>query len=189
MTFSEIFDMVFDSFLFAMLLVAISMLFIKVYKVYKKQTWNHPIRMAILLLYVFMLFNITVFRGGLFQNDTNTINLMPFDELLSASYYQASILGKKQALIILVYNVIGNIVWFMPLGFLLALYFVNMNWKRVLLSAFLFSLSIEVLQYVFYTGVSDIDDVIFNVIGALFGYGLYHWFYEKRRISCQSKNK
>ncbi len=185
MTFSQIFDMVFDSFLIAVVSVVIVMFCIYLYKRHKQQTFQHPYRITILLLYVFMLINITVFRGGLFQNEEHFVNLIPFDELVSVSFYQASVLGKKEALIILAYNVVGNIAWFVPFGILLPMYFDKIKWKQMMLYAFLFSLSIEVLQYIFYTGVSDVDDIIFNVVGALCGDGLYRFVNNKRRISCQ----
>ncbi|GAQ02491.1 antibiotic resistance protein VanZ [Companilactobacillus farciminis] len=35
------------------------------------------------------------------------------------------------------------------------------------------SVSIEALQFVLNTGVTDIDDVIFNTLGAVVGYLLY----------------
>ena len=184
MTFAEIFDMVVDSFFVAVLLDVVSMAIYYGYKKYKKEEWNRPLRVAIFLLYIYMLINITVFRGQLFQNETHSFNLIPFDELLSASYYQASVLGKKQALVILAYNVIGNIVWFIPFGIILCVYAKNMTIKKTVLYSFLLSLSIELLQYVFYTGVSDIDDIIFNVVGGVVGYGIYRLI-NKRRISCR----
>ncbi|WP_414626429.1 VanZ family protein [Lactobacillus delbrueckii] len=35
------------------------------------------------------------------------------------------------------------------------------------------SVTIEILQFLLMTGVSDIDDVFFNACGVLLGYGLY----------------
>ena len=173
MTFGQIFDMVLDSFVISFVLVGICVLILIAYKHYTKKEKPIITHTAIVLLYVFMLINITVFRGGLFQNEQHTINIIPFDELLNASYLQASILGKKEAFIILSYNVIGNIVWFIPLGILLKMYLKNCNLKEIVLYAFLFSFTIEILQYIFYTGVSDIDDIIFNVIGAICGYFIF----------------
>jgi glycopeptide antibiotics resistance protein len=43
----------------------------------------------------------------------------------------------------------------------------------------LFSISIETLQFLLETGVSDIDDVFFNTCGAILGYLIYRLFRKK----------
>ncbi len=70
-----------------------------------------------------------------------------------------------------IYNALGNIVWFFPLGVLAPFFKQRFNsLKNILaLSAFV-SISIEILQWLFTSGISDIDDVIFNVLGAGTGY-------------------
>ncbi|HAJ55690.1 MAG TPA: VanZ family protein, partial [Lactobacillus sp.] len=42
------------------------------------------------------------------------------------------------------------------------------------------SLSIETLQFLLISGVADIDDVIFNLIGAILGYVFYHMWHLHR---------
>lgn len=80
----------------------------------------------------------------------------------------------------LFYPVAGNIAWFIPLGILLPSCWQIKNQpvsgRKVLLISLLVSLGIETLQWLWGTGVSDIDDVIFNVIGGILGYGLYRLF-------------
>jgi Glycopeptide antibiotics resistance protein len=72
------------------------------------------------------------------------------------------------------YNLYGNIVWFVPMGFFIpALGKKNRGFLKVILIGALVSISIESLQFVLNTGVTDIDDVIFNTIGAAVGYLLY----------------
>lgn len=132
------------------------------------------------LFYIVMLFSVTVFRKGLFMNTTHDVNLIPFDELITSSYYQMNIWGKRSAFIIFGYNVFGNILWFIPFGFFCAHVMENINSKKMFIYAFLLSFSIEVMQYLFYTGISDIDDVIFNVTGGLIGYMIYKYI-EKRK--------
>ena len=43
----------------------------------------------------------------------------------------------------------------------------------ILYCMFSTSISIEILQYILGVGVSDIDDVLLNVIGGIWGYYLY----------------
>ena len=71
--------------------------------------------------------------------------------------------------------ILGNIVLFLPFGLLFPLVFRSWHsMKSVVLAALGVSVSIEVLQYAGrWAGSprwSDVDDVIFNVFGALLGY-------------------
>lgn len=175
MTFEQIIMMVLDSFQYAIVLVFLSMVVSYFYKRNKNERMSKPIRMGAFLLYVYMLLYITVFRGGLFQNNYHIINLIPFDELLTSSFYQLQAWGKQSALLIFSYNVLGNIIWFVPLGIFLPTMFEKMNFIKCILYSFLLSFTIEVCQYVFYTGISDIDDIIFNVFGGIVGYGIYRF--------------
>ncbi|WP_018581227.1 VanZ family protein [Corynebacterium pilosum] len=69
-----------------------------------------------------------------------------------------------------VLNLVGNIGLFVPVGFLLV---IALRPRRPILTAtltgFVLSLAIEVAQFVFARGYSDIDDLIFNTLGALLG--------------------
>lgn len=67
-------------------------------------------------------------------------------------------------------NLLGNIILFMPFGALgYALSGTPANKFRVIITAFFFSLSIELLQLVFMIGVYDADDVLLNTLGAYLG--------------------
>ncbi|MDD9270789.1 VanZ family protein [Paenibacillus sp. GCM10023248] len=72
------------------------------------------------------------------------------------------------------YNLIGNIAIFMPLGvFLYVIYKQQgLTCVGVFMRALALSLSLEVLQVVFSIGRFDVDDLILNVFGGLLGYGL-----------------
>ena len=71
-------------------------------------------------------------------------------------------------------NLVGNILVFVPFGFLLPYV-----WKRagsffiMLLNAFLFVLGIEVFQLFSAFGAFDVDDIILNCLGAVWGYLFY----------------
>lgn len=64
---------------------------------------------------------------------------------------------------------INNVLVLIPLGAV----FLGKQWRALLLTAVLFSIGIEVIQYAFNLGWCEIDDVICNVLGAAIGFGLW----------------
>ena len=75
---------------------------------------------------------------------------------------------------IILLNVVGNVVAFIPLGFLLPV-ITNRKlvwWSTILIAAGASAL-IEVMQYVTKLGTCDIDDFILNTIGGILGYVFY----------------
>lgn len=95
-------------------------------------------------------------------------------------------LGQRQEVNLLLFRVsdgeirfvIENLLLFIPYGFLLPL--TVKRWRkisRILLSAFVSSLVIEICQYFFKCGKTEIDDVILNVTGAFIGWGIYKIVY------------
>lgn len=64
---------------------------------------------------------------------------------------------------------IMNVVVFVPVGFLLSCVSRHLKWWMVLFFGFGISVSIEALQYFFYKGFSEVDDVIHNTIGCAIG--------------------
>lgn len=68
----------------------------------------------------------------------------------------------------IIYQYIKNVLLFIPFGLLFP-------WKSkgcipVLLSAAVFSSGIELVQYIRCIGLSEIDDIVANTVGALIGY-------------------
>lgn len=71
------------------------------------------------------------------------------------------------------WEVLLNIVLFVPIGlFLSMLHRMQKYWKVILFSVLLSS-SIEISQYVLMRGVFETDDILHNLIGAIAGYMLY----------------
>ena len=69
-----------------------------------------------------------------------------------------------------------NVLLFLPLGLLIPLVFHGMKksgWGKVLLASFGISLMVEVLQLFHETRAFDINDLMFNTLGGLTGYGIY----------------
>lgn len=86
--------------------------------------------------------------------------------------------NKEFLLPLLMQNILGNILLFMPLGFLLR-WVAGHRFRlyTVLLTGFLASMSIEIIQWIerrygIYRSV-DIDDVILNTTGTLLGWWLF----------------
>lgn len=104
-------------------------------------------------------------------------NLTLFKEIRRyTSWAENSELGFRMML----YNVVGNVVCFIPNGFLLPLVFKRIkNGVAVTLITFGFSLIIELFQLLFKLGSFDVDDLFLNTLGGLIGYIIYYIF---RRI-------
>ena len=118
----------------------------------------------ILVIYTILLLQITVFRFGLHWvplEVPRTTNLQPLVTLRLLTPWAQF------------YNVVGNIVWFVPLGLALPQVFPRCRFGRTVLLGLMLSLTIEGMQYLFYTGISDVDDVIFNTLGAAIGWLIY----------------
>ena len=70
-------------------------------------------------------------------------------------------------------NSFGNIILFVPIGFLLpAVTGWKKMWKTVV-AGISFSLFIEIIQLITLRGCFDVDDVILNCLGTVMGFGLY----------------
>lgn len=113
------------------------------------------------IAYILILLRITVLRSGFSEKEllSGEINFIPFADLIAVS---------GQSFIRFLYLFIGNILWFLPLG----AYICGVKKCRLyiaVLSGFVLSLIIEIMQYIFGTGVSELDDLILNTAGALIG--------------------
>jgi glycopeptide antibiotics resistance protein len=92
------------------------------------------------------------------------VNLLPLAGI------RESLAGGGRAVLV---NLVGNIVAFLPLGLLIPLARPRARaLGRTLLIGLGLSLGIEIAQWLAGYRVSDIDDIILNGLGTLFGYGL-----------------
>lgn len=86
-------------------------------------------------------------------------------------------------------NLVGNVVVFIPFGFLLP--YIQGRCKRfpvLLLNAFLFVLGIEVFQLFSAFGAFDVDDILLNCVGASLGWiGYIQWENLKKSIDMGRK--
>ncbi|MCM3358045.1 VanZ family protein [Psychrobacillus sp. MER TA 171] len=71
-------------------------------------------------------------------------------------------------------NILGNIIPFIPLGFLIPAAIPSQrNIIKTMISCFLLILSIEILQLIFFLGSFDVDDVILNLLSCFIGFMLF----------------
>ncbi len=88
-----------------------------------------------------------------------------------------------------IYNVIGNVVLFVPMYFCIHINYRVLSGKCMFVISVLVSVLIEVLQYVenfsgladFTSRVTDINDVILNTLGGMIGWLIYE-NYKKLKI-------
>ena len=141
-------------------------------RVLNEQNYKKEIIKHVLLFYMLCLYQITAIRIGLglsIESITSRdyrVNFVPI-----AALWRWVLKGRWW---LLTYHVIGNCIWFVPLGVLVPALFHKQRklWRITLLGAGI-SLSIEILQFIICTGVTDIDDVIFNTLGTVIGYCIW----------------
>ncbi|KLU63099.1 VanZ like family protein [Peptococcaceae bacterium CEB3] len=122
-------------------------------------------------LFPILLFNRTLVERGV--NWKTGLNFIPFRELTLS--YLSSVQG------------VGNILLLLPFGFGLP-FISQVNFRTVIWKGALFSVSIELLQFIenishlsgYLLRTVDINDVILNVIGAILGFIVFQilsWAY------------
>ena len=74
-------------------------------------------------------------------------------------------------------NIFGNIILFIPYGFLGILYPKLKNGFFLILTFFIVINIIEFSQYYFKRGTADVDDIILNTSGVIIGFIIYKKFF------------
>lgn len=132
-------------------------------------TYSKPIHILFFLSYATLL-TFLLFSDA-FDNRTKlrTINLVPFKTIIK---FLSS--GSSISLRVIIVNLLGNIIIFVPLGFYIKA-FMKKNIPTFLVTFFI-PIIIEASQYLLAVGISDIDDVILNVIGEWLGVYILYLF-------------
>lgn len=131
---------------------------------YQKNITKYIILYFVLLLSLTMFINrpgVSFFNKEFLEDYTRTINIIPFKTIISYLTGIANI-GIK------ITNILGNLIAFVPLSFLLMLKdkkYCKLKKQFVVLAVTVFV--IEILQLVTSTGRFDIDDFILNIGGGL----------------------
>lgn len=178
--------MIGSSFIIVALISMALWIIYRLYNVVKNKRINIAREIILFIFFVYFLFLLllTIFKGGRieFSNQFNSymyrehgllgiINVVPIKETINTFMHSET--GMRNSL----RNLIGNILVFMPLGFFIPLLFDKFNnLKKVLKVGCLSSLAIELSQLFVGSNVCDIDDVIYNTLGALAGFICYKTF-------------
>ena len=88
---------------------------------------------------------------------------MPFDNI------EAIIYGTDSTQIT---EKVMNVIVFIPLGALSAIVFQRKKWWKVILLGSLISFSVEILQFIFKRGYAEVNDIIYNTLSCMIGYGI-----------------
>jgi len=111
------------------------------------------------IIYVLMLYELLT---NVETNVNSGYNLVPFTEITRYKFGSNSFM----------YNVIGNILLFVPFGYFVSGYIKASKVSHILAVSIISSLTVEVVQL--QIGRSfDIDDILLNVTGAIAGFLLY----------------
>ena len=111
--------------------------------------------------------NINTFSREHFE----TINIIPFSTIIGYIY---GLLFEDVSTSIVIVNLVTNLLLFAPMGFFIPLLFKNRitNIKQFIILIIILSLFVEILQFITYSGSTDIEDIILNTIGAIIIYAL-----------------
>lgn len=171
--------MINSSFLYVMYIAVVLWVTYRLFIYIKNKQINlyREITLLLFLIYFLLLLNITIFKGYgiVFRNPLESygykehgiigiINFIPIVETIKTmTDGHTPIMNPLR-------NIFGNIIAFMPLGFFIPLLFSKYNSiKRIFLLGLTSSLAIELVQLFVGYNITDVDDLIYNTIGAMLG--------------------
>ena len=125
---------------------------------HKKFQLHKELISLIFIVYILCLFHVVTFQ----DNNYGVSNFVPFKEIFRYS------IGSNKFM----KNVIGNIMLFVPYGFLASYFLNNKKLSVITILTIITTLTIETVQY--YIGrVFDIDDIILNLVGSIVGFLIF----------------
>jgi glycopeptide antibiotics resistance protein len=155
-----------------------------------------------LLFNVFAIYCIAVISVTIFPIDFNSdgrprnmpsINLIPFVVIIND--FEQSTFSYAFKLKLLLRNIVGNFLLLLPLGLFLPVLWVKLrSFRRTVALGALISVLIEATQYILaFLGLSigrrtDIDDLILNTFGMMFGYVIYHTVFVRLKLLSKSED-
>lgn len=142
--------------IFLVVIISVRIAYILINK--EKFVFYKEFMTLVFVIYALMLFELVTNRdlGG------SGINLIPFKEIMRYDFNSE----------LFKYNVIGNLVMFMPFGYFVSNYIkANKIYQITILSA-IASFTVEFVQLQIGRAF-DIDDVILNIVGGICGFLIY----------------
>lgn len=135
---------------------------------------NTALFMAYCALMLWLLFDRPGYEPGIpyWEQAAEHLNLIPFRTL--RLFGELLVSGVRSYIRMAVINLGGNVIMFIPLGFLLPRVFPHLtSLPRVLLVTAVLITAVEITQLFTLVGSCDIDDLILNIIGSAIGYGFH----------------
>ena len=138
---------------------------------------HRAVTFVVLLLVTAAIIFITIWSSG---RSYTKVDPLPFDDLRHLLRRVEHRPVSTQILAVIIVPIIGNILLFMPWGFLtfISLYSVErptiQTYVLTILIGFTFTVAIEAWQYFLPSRVADINDVIWNTAGTVLGAILGH---------------
>ena len=137
----------------------------------KEQSKKGIIKAGWLLFYIYIIslcyfLFFSEYYGRDYISENYRYNLELLKEIKRFIRYR-EILGLENFVV----NILGNILAFAPLGFLLPL--LDQKYRkfyRMAILSLLFSLLVEVVQLLLKVGIFDVDDLLLNTLGGMLGY-------------------
>ena len=115
-----------------------------------------------MVVYIAALAEIVALRLGL-PRGTQAVNLTPLESTVGAL---------QRGFGTFIYHVVGNLIWFVPLGWLGRKLWPKLTVLQLTLIGAMVSVGLEATQWALRTGISDMDDVLLNALGAMLGAAL-----------------
>jgi len=145
--------------------------------IYEKQAFAKGSVLLFAATYLVLLFHITFMNQlrttadmGMREYFYTNANLIPF---YTVRVMLRDFLGRGSLLALV--NICGNLALLAPMGFLLPLVFKSMRKKGwYFLIVLMIAVGIEAGQVYLRVGKFDVDDIMLNLIGAVFSYAAYH---------------
>ena len=143
---------------------------------------RHRIALLLFGAYLILLFYFLFFSEAMGRSGTDAeyhYNLTPFQEIKRFWIYR-----KQLGHFAVVSNLLGNVVGFIPFGFMLpCISRRTRGFLLITLSGFNLSLCVECIQLVSRVGSFDVDDMILNTLGTALGYvvfAVFHSYIDKK---------
>ena len=151
--------------------------------------WLKILFIIYLLLLITILFLKNEYRMGGFE-DINTfsnehfetINIIPFATIIG---YISGLLFENININTVIINLATNLLLFAPMGFFIPILFDKKvkNIKQFGMVIVLITILVEILQFITYSGSTDIDDIILNTTGAIIIYMLMKTKFVKKLLN------
>ena len=161
MNFADIFSRTASALLFAACIGGAWML-LRLARLGLRMDMRAEVKQLAMVVYIAALMEIVALRLGLPRN-TQAVTFTPLESTVGALH-----LGFGT----FVYHVIGNMIWFVPLGWLGRKLWPKLTVLQLTLIGAVVSVGLEATQWLLHSGIADVDDVLLNALGAMVGAAL-----------------